>query len=83
MKILIYSSNSNTFDGKNFHYYNYPTIASFWEKYKNHNFIFIGSLPSPFLFDLEKGEVVAEYIVHDPENEFRAGYELSDNNEET
>ena len=79
MKILIYSSNSNTFDGKNFHYYNYPTIASFWEKYKNHNFIFIGSLPSPFLFDLENNKISkkasnVEYVVKKADAELILSY---------
>lgn len=45
-------------------------------KYKIRHYV------TAILFDPEKEEVVTEYIVHDPENEFRADYELSDKNEE-
>lgn len=46
------------------------------EKYRIRHYV------TAILFDFEKEEVVTEYIVHDPENEFRADYELSDKNEE-
>ena len=54
-----------------------PSFIDTIERFRTRHYV------TAILFDLEKGEVVAEYIVHDPENEFRAGYELSDKNEET
>ncbi|MCR4742421.1 MAG: ATP-grasp domain-containing protein [Treponema sp.] len=79
MKIVIYSSNSNQFDGENIHYYNYPTIASFWEKFTNHHFVFISQLPASFLFDLENNQISSkasnvEYVIKKAEPELILSY---------
>lgn len=75
MKIVIYSSNSNIFDGNIFHYYNFPENYKFWEKYSEHNFVFVTELPGLFLLDINQNEIAykaknVEYIIRKPDADF-------------
>lgn len=74
MKIVIYSANSNIFDGT-MHYTNWPLNSVFWENYNEHEFIFITERPGLFLLDLKNSELSnkaknAIYYLQSPTSEF-------------
>lgn len=79
MKIVIYSSNSNFFDGNLFHYYNFPSNTSFWndflDKNPDCNLIFVTELPGLFLLDLKNNELCETsdkitYFIKTPDADF-------------
>jgi len=79
MQIVIYSSNSNYFDGNIVHYYNYPSNRKFWETYQQHHFVFITQLPGMFLLDLDKNEICekasnVEYVIAEPTVDLISSY---------
>ena len=68
MKIVIYSSNSNNFDGPSYHYTNLPSNAKNAERiladffgadcFEKHTFTLVSELPGMFLLDLEGNEIL-------------------------
>ena len=67
MKIIIYSTNSNNFDGPTYHYTNLPSNAKNTERvlmdffgadcFAKHHFTIVSELPGMFLLDLEGNEL--------------------------
>ncbi len=73
MNIIIYSTNSNNFDGPTYHYTNLPSNAKNTERvladffgadcFTKHHFTLVSELPGMFLLDLE-GNELAEKSQH-------------------
>lgn len=72
MRIVLYSTNSNYFDGTKFYYKNFPLnkteLDSLCQKFPEHTFIVATQLPGMFLLDLEENEIKeksskVEYVI--------------------
>ncbi|MDD7011303.1 MAG: ATP-grasp domain-containing protein [Candidatus Treponema excrementipullorum] len=78
MNIVIYNTNTTSFDSDFFCISSYPSLTSQWEKiasqHPQHRFIFVSALPGMFLLDYshnqlkEQAENITYYILHSREN---------------
>lgn len=74
MNIVIYNTNTTSFDSEFFCISSYPSLASQWEKvashYPQHRFIFVSALPGMFLLDYnhrqlkERAQTITYHILN-------------------
>ncbi len=66
MKIIFFSTNSQSFDPNFFHYYNFPTNTTILNKlaqqYPKNEFVIITQLPGLFLLDFEENSELSKNI---------------------